>query len=272
MAFAVDPVSGKRDHCVVSAVHGLGSALVSGEAEADTWRIDAENRFVDYQAASERLAHRFDETSASHFCIETVTDDGPPLTNEQVLRVVDLTRRASAWFGRYQDIEWAYAQGKLYLLQSRPITALRDLPDPDGERNLWDNSNIAESYGGITTPLTFSFARSVYESVYREFCRILQVPEAIIEANDTVFKRMLGLIRGRVYYNLLSWYRMLAMLPGFTVNRRFMEQMMGVKEGLPDEIVAELRQVGATDRLRDSLRLAVTSAGLIANHFCCRGK
>ena len=39
---------------------------------------------------------------------------------------------------------------------------------------------------------------------------------------------MLGSVRGRVYYNLLSWYRVLALLPGFSVNRRFMEQMMGV--------------------------------------------
>ena len=53
---------------------------------------------------------------------------------------------------------------------------------------------------------------------------------------------MLGLIRGRVYYNLLNWYRLLALLPGFTVNRRFMEQMMGVKEGLPERVAAELVQ------------------------------
>ena len=46
---------------------------------------------------------------------------------------------------------------------------------------------------------------------------------------------MLGLIRGRVYYNLLNWYRLLAMLPGFKANRGFMEQMMGVKEALPDD-------------------------------------
>src|SRR5512146_522777 len=38
--------------------------------------------------------------------------------------------------------------------------------------NSWDNSNIAESYGGITTPLTFSFARGAYEHVYRQFCRL----------------------------------------------------------------------------------------------------
>src|SRR3546814_6248769 len=45
-----------------------------------------------------------------------------------------------------------------------------------------------------------------------------------------VFANMLGFINGRVYYNLRSWHHLLAMLPGYSLNARFMEQMMGVKE------------------------------------------
>jgi rifampicin phosphotransferase len=54
---------------------------------------------------------------------------------------------------------------RLVILQARPITTLAG-----GERRIWDNSNIVESYAGVTTPLTFSFARAVYEDVYRQFC------------------------------------------------------------------------------------------------------
>jgi hypothetical protein len=66
-------------------------------------------------------------------------------------------------FGRPQDIEWAIEGDQLFLLQSPPIATLRDLADPEGALNLWDNSNITESYNGVTTLLTFSFARYVYE-------------------------------------------------------------------------------------------------------------
>src|SRR4051812_32475465 len=98
-------------------------------------------------------------------------------------------------------------------------------PAPAGSsHNIWDNANIAESYGGITLPLTFSFALTAYEHVYREFCRLMGVSERTIAARDTVFRHMLGIIRGRVYYNLLNWYRLLAMLPGYRFNGRFMEQ------------------------------------------------
>jgi len=79
---------------------------------------------------------------------------------------------------------------------------------------------------------------------------------------------MLGLARGRIYYNLLSWYRVLALLPGFKLNRRFMEQMMGVKEGLPAAALREFEaSPNAREKLRDLLNLSRTVSGLVWNHF-----
>ena len=141
------------------------------------------------------------------------------------------------------------------------------MADPDGALNIWDNSNIAESYSGVTTPLTFSFARGIYEAVYREFTRLMGVRERTIEKNRDLFPRMLGLVEGRVYYNLISWYRLLAMLPGFSVNRGFMEQMMGVKEAMPAEVLAKLTPAGTWAKVRDGFALAGAFAGLVRNHF-----
>lgn len=56
------------------------------------------------------------------------------------------------------------------------------------------------------------------------------VDPKVIAKNQQVFKNTLGFIRGRVYYNLKTWYLMLAMLPGYSLNARYMETMMGVKE------------------------------------------
>ena len=103
--------------------------------------------------------------------------------------------------GRPQDISGP-ADRPVPTLQSRPITSTRALADPDARLTIWDNSNIVESYSGVTTPLTFSFAREIYEYVYRQFCRMMGVPEAVIAAQDDTFRNMLGLIRGRLYYNL----------------------------------------------------------------------
>ncbi|HEX6976450.1 MAG TPA: PEP/pyruvate-binding domain-containing protein, partial [Vicinamibacterales bacterium] len=238
VAFSADPVTGRRAWAVVAAVKGRGNALVSGDVGGDTWRVDRAGVVVERPRPG------------SPAC----------LSDADVCRVADLARRSERHFGLPQDIEWTLARGALYLLQSRPITTLAAVADPDAPQAIWDNSNIVESYSGITTPMTFSFARRGYEYAYREFARLIGIPNAAIQAHGEVFGCMLGLPRGRVYYNLLNWYRLLEMVPGFRVNRRFMEQMMGVREPLANPPAATRgpwhRSAGALQLLRTLWLLA----------------
>ena len=270
VAFGANPVSGARQTAVVSAVYGLGTGLVSGDCDADTYHVDRANRIVHRSIAAKRRALRPLPRAAEGVGVEPVEEtrvSAPVLTDDEVLCVAALTRKAGAYFGRPQDVEWAFDNARVYLLQSRPITTLAEIADPEGFLNIWDNSNIIESYSGVTTPLTFSFAREVYEAVYRQFCRLLRVPSRRVADNDRTFANMLGLVRGRVYYNLLNWYRVLAMLPGFALNRSFMEQMMGVRERLPSAIEAELMPSAVGGRVQDALNLASTIVGLIASYM-----
>jgi pyruvate,water dikinase len=265
IAFSANPVTGQRGVAVISAAHGLGIGLVSGELNGDQYTVDRHNQ-ISITPAEQTHVYRPSDTAPYVQKVELESRSQPCLTDDQARAIANLTRQISQQFCRPYEIEWAWCD-RLYLLQARPITTLATLPDPDGTPTLWDNSNIIESYSGITTPLTFSFARRAYEEVYRQFCRLMGVPERAIADHSPTFRRMIGLIRGRVYYNLLSWYRVLALLPGFRVNRRFMEQMMGVREPLPDDIVSGMTATNWRDRLRDSLRLGRTVLGLLWNYW-----
>lgn len=276
VAFSADPVSGRRGVAVVSAVYGLGTSLVSGEADADTYLVDRSGRVLQRTVVTKRFAHRAAAGTSPEGveAVEVAAElrDQPALTDAQAAEVAALARATARHFGRPQDIEWAFRDGRLWLLQSRPITSLAGQADPDGALTLWDNANIAESYSGVTTPLTFSFARGIYEAVYREFARLMGVSEERIDLNRDLFPRMLGLVEGRIYYNLICWYRLLALLPGFAFNRGFMEQMMGVKEGLPEAVLRTLQPAGRWARLRDGLALLGACAGLVRNHFTLPGQ
>lgn len=271
VAFSVDPVSGRWDRAVVSGVFGLGTALVGGEDDGDTWRVDRLGRICDREVRPKHAAHRFDPRALEGVAsvpLAPAAGQRPSLEDEQVLAVAALARACARHFGRPQDIEWAFEQGEPWLLQSRPVTTLAHQTDPDGRPALWDNSNIAESYGGLTTPLTYSFARRAYEEVYRQFSRLMGVDEARIEAHRDTFRGMIGLVRGRVYYNLLAWYRVLALLPGFQLNRGFMEQMMGVKSGLPEAFRREFdTRPSLLARIADGGRLLRSLAGLGRAHL-----
>ena len=263
VAFSADPVSGRRGVCVIAATYGLGSALVSGDVNADSFKVTRAGEIVERQIAHKRTAHRRGPAGIADVEVPDELASRASLTDDQIREVAALARSAERHFGRPQDIEWAAEGGRIYLLQSRPITSLATLADPDGALALWDNSNIAESYGGVTTPLTYSFARGVYEEVYRQFCRIVGVPEARIVERSDALRSMLGLVRGRVYYNLASWYRILALLPGYRINRSFMEQMMGVKEGLPSELESQITSPTFRERIADGAAILRTVVGLI---------
>jgi pyruvate,water dikinase len=279
VAFSADPISGRRGIAVVGAVRGVGAALVSGEADADTWRVDRRGTIVERRIAS-RPASRQPSSPAAPIAAPTERADAasdcaladaraPALTDSEVLAIARLVRDAARRLGQPQDIEWAFEGDRLLLLQARPITALAALADPDGVLTIWDNSNIVESYSGVTTPLTFSFASEIYAHVYRQFCRLMRVPARAVEGHDDVFRNMLGLVRGRLYYNLPNWYRVLALLPGYRVNRGFMEQMMGVREPLPAEVAGQIaRETEASSRGRvsDAFQLAVTVIGLLVSY------
>lgn len=115
-------------------------------------------------------------------------------------------------------------------IASRAIDALAA---PQGMNvTLWDNSNIVESYSGVTTPLTFSFASYNYRIVYETMMGFLGTPPKLIQANEDALVNLLGYIRGNVYYNLMNWYRLLLLAPlGKFSDPKHMETMMGVKQG-----------------------------------------
>ena len=229
---------------MVAATIGTGDSLVSGASQGDTWHLNGKGHVIDRQLDGTRAV----------------------LSDRQVKRVVKLVRAVSDFLGRPQDIEWAYEENRLYLLQSRDITAIHDSTE-EGAYALWDNSNIVESYGGVTTPLTFSVARSAYQEAYRHMGRALGVSEKTITQNERAYEQMIGLMRGRVYYNLLNWYRLLMLTPGFRFNRRFMEQMMGVTTGLPESAVPKAEDNSRFASVRAGLGLARVAVRLVAKLF-----
>ncbi len=108
VAFTANPLTGDREEVVITAVRGLGERLVAGQATGDQWIVR------DGQARCTRAAEQ-------------------AITGGQARQIATLARRVHAHFTSPQDLEWAIsagtarANGRLWLLQARPMTAL---PDP----------------------------------------------------------------------------------------------------------------------------------------------
>ncbi len=166
------------------------------------------------------------------------------------------------------DIEFCFAGQDLYIVQARPITTVKNVdkqqscttmsssavsPGTISPTTIFDASNIQESYPGTTSPLTFSFARRAYSQVYQSFVKLLGVPIETIQAHSDIFDFMLAYHQNKIYYNMQSWYGVIAMLPFYKSNRVFMEQMMGVKS-LSSDLVGGFSNT-LTSRLHSGLSL-----------------
>lgn len=243
VAFSRNPLRvSDRDHLLISSVWGQGQGLVNGEIDADHFEVHRDNF-----ACSSKIAEKTQALTRSPMGgLQTIAVSAdkitrPSLTQTEIEEVARMVLKLEQDFASPQDFEWAYANGRLYCLQTRPITNLPPaaLFDPrvnGAEATIWDNSNIIESYCGVTTPLTFTHVNRCYREVYFQFCRLMGVPENVIRDHEPMFRNMLGLIRGRIYYNLVNWYRLVFLFPGAASNKAFMETMMGVKQKLNPEL------------------------------------
>jgi phosphohistidine swiveling domain-containing protein len=266
VAFSRNPVRPTdRDTLLVSSVWGLGEGLVSGAVDADHFEVRRETLEIQPTLADKSHAVRPQPDGGVHTVEVPLADRGrPSLSDAQVREVAGVALRLEQALGAPQDLEWAIEGDALHLLQTRPITHLP--PDAAFDARvmgdgviLWDNANIIESFCGVTTPLTFSHACRGYYSVYRQFCALMGVPPRVVEAHEPMFRNMLGLVRGRIYYNLLNWYRLLALFPAFGTSGAYMETMMGLKQSLGPELASQVELPAARHPTWRKLWLAVVS-------------
>lgn len=240
--FTCDPTKKDSSKIVIDSVFGLGEGLVSGQLDADTFVLDKHTLQIlneQFVQKKTKITSHTKISGTAEVPVMKTEQSKPSLSHDELRILARMALLAEKFYHFPQDIEWAIKGDKLYLLQSRPVST--EINNEDGVLNIWDNSNIIESYGGLTLPLTFTFARYVYHQVYVQFCEILMVPPKKIREMDYFLKNMLGLFSGRVYYNLLNWYKLTSILPGYKYNRSFMETMMGTSKSLEAEIADRIR-------------------------------
>ena len=265
--FTCDPAANDTSRYVVSSVYGVGEGLVSGALDADTFWLDARDGHMERSAIADKRemlkrGHGGEcQTVATSLAMRGVAS----LSGAELSALHALGQKIMSTHSSPQDIEWAIAAGQLYVLQSRPVTGMHH--NLTGYPNLWDNSNIVESYAGLTSPLSFTFALKNYHDVYTQFCEILTLPAPVVKDMDSYLRNMLGCIHGRIYYNLYNWYKLVSVLPGFQNNRGFMETMMGVSVSISPELAARISPHPSWHTLRGKLRRTLVGVKFIYYHF-----
>ena len=238
VGFSVNPINNNYDEVVISGTYGLGTSIVDGDENGDLFIYNKKTKEIKKEIRTKKIRQVLDFENKK-IKTEEINIEEEILNDSEICELGENIINIEKYYGKPQDMEWAFEKEKLYILQSRPITTLKKTDKKTYNTIIWDNSNIVESYPEITLPLTFSFIRKAYSDVYKRFSEITGVPAKVVESYQDIYDNMLGLLKGRVYYNLINWYKLLMLFPNSKGNSKFMEQMMGVKKELSEENLNE---------------------------------
>ena len=167
VVFTADPLTGATDRFVVECVSGLGEGLVQGTVQPE--RMVVEKRTGRVLASPEKEL----------------------LSSATLKNLCDLARRTEHLFSAPQDIEWAQRDGKLFLLQSRPITTKAPVRTWE-DRQVWTNVNTGEVVPDVMTPITWSMMQSLLDVVGSIFRLV---------GADVIRAQPADLVAGRLYSN-----------------------------------------------------------------------
>ena len=276
VGFSVNPVNGNYDEIVISGTYGLGTSIVDGDENGDLFIYNKKTKEIKKEIRTKKIRQVLDFENKK-IKTEEINIEDEVLNDSEVQELGENIINIEKYYGKPQDMEWAFEKGKLYILQSRPITTLKTANEKTANVIIWDNSNIVESYPEITLPLTFSFIRKAYSDVYKRFSEITGVPPKVVESYQVVYDNMLGLLKGRVYYNLINWYKLLMLFPNSRNNSKFMEQMMGVKKELSEEDINENlleaeEKMSLWEKFRNRIEKLKAGTTLFLNMFLIENK
>jgi pyruvate,water dikinase len=234
--FTANPNTGNVQEILISSCYGAGEGIVSAGLDGDLFTVSKKTGEIVEQLAIKKEKLVFDSEAGAGLRrteVPTAQQEPASIAHDTVALIAEMGKKIERYYGRPQDIEFSIdSAGAVHILQSRPITTVAERGPAAGNRIVWDNSNIIESYSGPTSPMTFSFIRHAYTIVYHCFCEVMGIPSDEVRRHRHVFENMLGLFRGQVYYNLMNWYRLVKLFPGFNYNKTFMESMMGLSDKL----------------------------------------
>ncbi len=148
--FTVHPSTGE-EKILIEAAWGLGEGVVSGTVTPDTcWYDKEKNEILDYKISDKKVMFDRDPDTGYTVKVDVPEDlrEKRVLSNDEITQLAQLGKRIQNHYNFPQDTEWAIEGGKIYMLQSRPVTTLgKDNGESKSEEESEERIIIAKGLG-----------------------------------------------------------------------------------------------------------------------------
>ena len=177
--FTANPLTGARDQMTIDAAFGLGEAIVGGHVTPDSFTVDKRTgailsqQIADKEVMTVRLAEGTREEPVPADQRRQAAIEAP-----QVAELARLGARIERLYGQPMDIEWAMRDGKIFILQARPITSLPearpalDWKLPRAKGSYW-RSSVIELLPEPLSPLFATLGLPMWNEASRDLFQSL---------------------------------------------------------------------------------------------------
>ncbi|MCX6813470.1 MAG: hypothetical protein NTV77_03270 [Candidatus Azambacteria bacterium] len=125
VCFTANPVTGDRSEMIIEAGRGLGEAVVGGKITPDAYIISkTKNLILDKNISIQKIKIMGIGQGTKEKSVSKNLQDKQKLGDKHILKLANICQKIETHYKAPQDIEWSFAKGKFYILQSRPITTL----------------------------------------------------------------------------------------------------------------------------------------------------
>jgi phosphohistidine swiveling domain-containing protein len=243
VAYSIHPVTGRTSQVSINAVPGLALSLVNGEVTPDQYVVEVyDDDHRPFRVRRRTLARKRRKLTATPGGLQEESIPEPEqqqscLTDKQLFELTRMSKRIEVAFRQPVDLEWAWDVERLWIVQARPITAVRPWPSLTNDECEWTRANFKETLPELPSPLGLSFLERFMEAyIVTPYRRLgCTVPEGLSSVR---------VLHGRPYLNVTLFYTLVMQLHG---NPAFLMEQMG---GEPVMFTPSVRPLGALALVR----------------------
>src|SRR3989344_1980704 len=124
--FTIDPVTNDKEKVIIEAVYGLGEMIVQGQVKPDHYEVNKKDEKILTKEISEQSTMlKKIGTENKEIKVSVSSRNKQKITDKEILALADLGKRLEKHYYFPQDCEWAIEKGKVYIVQTRPITTIK---------------------------------------------------------------------------------------------------------------------------------------------------
>lgn len=121
--FSIAPVSNDKTKIVIEAIFGLGEYIVQGTVTPDHYEVDKNAlTIIEKKIATQKIALTKKGQENKKTDIAKSRQSLQKITDQQIIELAQLSKKLEKHYYFPQDSEWAIEKGKIFLVQTRPIT------------------------------------------------------------------------------------------------------------------------------------------------------